>query len=97
MDAKGRKALSTIRRCVAARRYRLLAHFTERMDERGLFWPDVLAILDDPTDVHSDGVDRWDRPKWIVTGESACGHNLELVCVLDRDERGHITVFITIY
>lgn len=97
MDAKGRKALFVIRRCVAARRYRLLAHFTQRMDGRGLFWPDVAAILNDPADVRSSGSDRWGRPKWIIAGKSACGEKLELVCVLDRDDRGNLTVFITIY
>lgn len=97
MDAKARRALSTIRRCVAARRYRLLVHFAQRMDERGLFWPDVLAILDEPLDLRDGGADRWGRPKWIIAGKSACGDNLELVCVLDRDQRGHAAVFITIY
>ena len=97
MDAKARKALLTIRDCVAERRYRVLPHFTQRMDERGLFWPDVQTILDDPTDVRDGGADRWDRPKWIVKGESAAGDKLGLVCVLDRDEQGKLTVFITIY
>ena len=97
MDAKARKALAVIRRCVATRRYRVLRHFTQRMDERGLFWPDVLTILDDPTDVRDGGPERWGRPKWIVVGESTSGEKLELVCVLDVDEHGRVTVFITIY
>lgn len=97
MDAASRKALNTIRRCVKAGRYRLLVHFTERMDERGLFWPDVLAILDAPTDVRNGGPEQWGRPKWIIAGQSAGGDALELVCVLDTDEHGNLTVFITIY
>lgn len=67
------------------------------MDERGLFWPDVLAILDAPTDVRDGGPEQWGRAKWIVAGQSAGGDTLELVCVLDTDERGNLTVFITIY
>ena len=70
MDARARKALRTVRECVGAGRYSLTMHFAQRMDERGLFWPDVQTILDDPTDVRDGGADRWDRPKWIVKGES---------------------------
>ena len=97
MDSNVRRALNIIRRCVARGRYRLLSHFTERMDERGLFWPDVLAVLDEPTDVRRGGPERWGRPKWIVAGRSASGDALEIVCVLDKDERGNVTVFITMY
>jgi len=97
MDAKSRKALGAIRRCVEDGRCLVLPHFVQRMDQRGLFWPDVLAVLDDPMSLRDDGLDRWDRPKWIVAGESASGEPLELVCVLDRNEHGELTVFITIY
>ena len=97
MDVAARKALALIRRCVARGRYRLLPHFTERMDERGLFWPDVLAVLDRPGGVRDDGRDRYGRPKWIIVGETPDGVALELVCAIDADERGRLTVFITIY
>lgn len=97
MNAASRRALNTIRRCVKAGRYRLLVHFTERMDERGLFWPDVLAILDAPTDVRDGGPEQWGRPKWIIEGQSSGGGTLGLVCVLDADENGDVTAFVTIY
>lgn len=97
MDAKARTALKTIRACVARKRYRLMAHFTQRMDERGLFWPDVLTVLDDPRDVRDGGRERFGRPKWIIAGQSTGGDALELVCVLDTDEDGRLTLFITIY
>jgi len=97
MDTTARKALNAIRKCVAAGRYRVLTHFAQRMDERGLFWPDVLAVLRQPDDVRDGGPERWGRPKWIVAGESAAGERVELVCVLDRDEHGNLAVFITIY
>ena len=35
--------------------------------------------------------------QWIVVGTSVSGESLELVCVLDTDEHGEVTVFITIY
>lgn len=97
MDANARRALTIIRRCVANRRYRLLPHFTQRMDVRGLYWPDVLAVLDDPADVRPGGPEKFGRPKWIVAGTSAADDALELVCVLDRDARGNVTLFVTMY
>jgi hypothetical protein len=97
MDTAAKKALNLIRRCVAAGRFKLLEHFTRRMDERGLFWPDVLAVIERPADVRNGGPEKWGRPKWIVAGQSAAGDNLELVCVLDTDEHGNLTLFITMY
>lgn len=97
MDAKARQALSVIRCCVAAKRFIVLPHFLKRMDQRGFFWPDVLAVLDRPDNVRRSGRDRFDRPKWIVTGVTVDGLSIEMVCVLDTDERGDATVFITIY
>ena len=97
MDAKGRRALSVIRECVAAKRYWVSLHFAQRMDGRGIFWPDVATILDDPSAVRSDGRDSFDRPKWIVAGKTVDGDAVGIVCVLDHDDRGNVTVFITIY
>ncbi len=97
MDAKARRALGVIQECVAAERYFVLPHFVQRMDRRGFFWADVLAVIDSPGGVRSDGRDRYDRPKWIVSGRAAEGLDVELVCVIDRDDRGNVTVFITIY
>jgi len=97
MDAKARNALATIRRCCDEGRYRVLPHFTMRMDERGLVWPDVLTVLDAPTTVRASGRDRFNRPKWIIGGTAADGLAMELVCVLDVDDHGDLTVFITAY
>jgi hypothetical protein len=97
MDAKARKALETIRGSVAAKRYTVSQHFAQRMDERAFFWPDVLAVLDRPGKVRDDGRDRFGRPKWIIAGNTPDGIALELVCAIDTDERGRLTVFITIY
>ena len=97
MDAKARKALSVIRRSVDDGRYQLTMHFTQRMDQRGFFWPDVLEVLDDPAGVRSGGTDRYERPKWLLAGTATDGRELEFVCVLDVDEHGDVTVFITIY
>ena len=97
MDSNSRRALRTIRRCVKSGQYRLLVHFTQRMDERGLVWADILAVLDRPEDVRDGGPERFGRPQWIVSGKAANELPIEMVCVLDEDERGKLTVFITIY
>lgn len=97
MDAKARRALAQIQDCVAADRYLVLPHFRKRMARRGLVWPDMLAVLDDPEGVRLDGNDDWDRPKWIVKGTATDGQGIELVCVLAVGDDGDITVFITVY
>jgi hypothetical protein len=97
MDFDSGKALAIIRKCVRADRYFLLAHFRQRMTERGLIWPDVLAVLDVPTEVRSGGLDRFGRDKWLVRGIAADGLDIELVCALDLDDKGEVTVFITLY
>jgi hypothetical protein len=97
MDSKARRAWSIIRRCVEQGRYRVLEHFTQRMDQRGLVWPDVLAVVDDPAGVRPGGPEEFGRPKWIINGTAADGLEVEIVCVLDHDEQGRLTVFITIY
>ncbi len=97
MDAKARKALGVIQQCVAAKRYVVLTHFAKRMDQRAFFWADVLAVIDEPSNVRFDGRDRFDRPKWIVSGRTVDGLGVDLVCAIDHDDRGNVTVFITIY
>lgn len=97
MNADARRALAVIRRCVADERYILLPHFVERMDRRILVWSDVLAVLDDPADTRDAGPEPLGRPKWIIAGAACDGRGLEIVCVLDTDNDGNVTLFITAY
>jgi hypothetical protein len=97
MDARDKNALRTIQDCLATGRYRVLEHFLRRMDLRGLFWGDVQAAVDSAQDVQYGGLDRFGRPKWRVRGRTTDRLNLEIVCVLDRDDLGNVTVFITAY
>jgi hypothetical protein len=97
MAPSARHALGLIRGCIGADRFILTAHFSKRMDLRGLVWADVLATLDDPADVRPGGDDEHGRPKWLIAGAAADGLDLEVVCVLDKDDQGHRTVFVTIY
>ncbi|MBI5864074.1 MAG: DUF4258 domain-containing protein [Planctomycetes bacterium] len=97
MKANARRALATIRECVELDRVRLRPHFVERMHQRGLFWTDVAAVLDAPADVRDDGTDDFGRPKWIVAGESADRLAVEIVVALDRDDKGRLTIFLTMF
>jgi hypothetical protein len=90
-----RRAIAVIRRCVEEDRFVLSIHFSQRMEQRGLFWPDVLAVIEEPEDVRPQGMDRYNRPKWIIPGEPATGGEIEIVCAIELDETE--TEFITLY
>ena len=90
---EARKTFAFIRACIANDRYALALHFQQRMEQRGLFWPDVLAAIDAPQGMHSPGLDAYGRPKWIIRGMAATGDGIEIVCAIEIDE----TEFITLY
>jgi hypothetical protein len=96
MDPAAR-ALEIIKGCLDQGRYVVTVHFAERMEQRGLMWPDIVAVVDDPSDVRNDGKDVIGRPKWLVAGQAADGLPIEIVCVLDEDAPGLLTVLVTVY
>jgi hypothetical protein len=65
------------------------------MQQRGLFWPDVEAVIDASTDVRAHGMDRYDRPKWSIRGDAAYGGEIKIICAIELDELQ--TEFITLY
>jgi hypothetical protein len=65
------------------------------MQQRGLFWRDVQTVVDNPNQIHAAGIDRYNRPKWIVRGKASDRGEIEIVCVIELDETE--TEFITIY
>lgn len=67
------------------------------MTERGLIWPDILAVLDTPTSVRRQDDDDFGREKWLVRGKAADGLDIEMVCALDVNHAGDLTVFITLF
>lgn len=97
VDADARQAWKLICRCLQQGRYRQTSHLRQRMAERGLFWPDVVAVLDDPRSVRGGGNDEIGRPKWLVEGIAVDGRSVELVCAIEIDGHGRTTVFITLY
>jgi hypothetical protein len=92
---EARRAIAVIRACVETDRYALSVHFSRRMRQRGLFWPDVQAVIGSPDDVRSQGMDEYNRPKWMICGEAAVGADIEIVCAIEIDESE--TEFITLY
>ena len=89
------QAIQTIRDCIEADRVIVKDHCAQRLAERGLFWGDVLCLLDSPTRVRSDGEDEFERERWFVSGRLAGDHAAEVLCVIDMD--GPTTVFVTVY
>lgn len=84
-----------VRACIESDRYALSVHFVRRMEQRGLFWPDVQAVIYAPSEMELQGMDDFDRPKWIIRGEAATGGEIEIVCAIENDDSE--TEFITLY
>ncbi len=89
------QAIDVIRDCVAADHVIIKDHFLERLAERGLFWGDVLGVLESPDGIRDDGYDEYDRERWFLAGTVAGRYSAEILCVIDAD--GPTTVFITLY
>jgi hypothetical protein len=97
MTKEARAALAVIRESLDEGRYIVTTHFSQRMDQRGLMWPDVLSAIDSPIEVRDDGLDRIGRPKWIVAGPTSDQMPIEIICVLDEEASGNTTVLVTLY
>ena len=88
------EAIETIRACVYEERYTIRQHVYERMAERGLMLPDLLALVEEPDEAAFDGLDQYGRERWMLSGTLGDGLAAELLVVLDS--RPHAT-FFTIY
>jgi hypothetical protein len=95
VNADARRAIAVIRRCVESGRYAISDHFAIRLEQRGLFWPDVQAVIDIPKHVRSQGRDDYDRPKWLIRGVAANDADISIVCAIEVDESE--TEFITLF
>jgi hypothetical protein len=92
---EARRAIAVIRECIQTDRFVLTIHFSQRMQQRGLFWPDVQAVIDKPENVLSQEMDQYNRPKWIISGKTASTGKIEIICAIEIDETE--TEFITLY
>ena len=95
MTTDARRAIIVVRECIDADRYALTIHFSKRMEERGLFWPDVQAVIDEPKDVALLGIDQYGRSKLTIRGAAAFGGDIQIVCAIEIDETN--AEFITLY
>jgi len=95
VTVEARRTLAVVRECLDSDRYALTVHFSERMVQRGLFWADVEAVIGDPSAVRSQGMDEYNRPKWIIGGQAMTGDEVEIVCAVEIDDTE--TEFIALY
>jgi hypothetical protein len=56
-----------------------------------------MTVIEEPSDVRSDGLDDDGRPKWRISGHTGDDMDIELICILAEDDRGNRTVFVTLY
>ena len=97
MDAD--EAIELIQWCVERDQVDLDPHFLERLDERSVYWVDVLRILSEPTRVIIDGVDDAGRTRCLVEGWAInVPRRIKFLAVIDQTD-GHspFTIFITVY
>ena len=87
------EARTLITLCLATDAYEFHDHFVQRLDERGLFFSDVLLIADHPTAVRLDGEDEFLRQRVLLRGGTSGGEVELLVCL----EPEPFCEFITIY
>ena len=97
MERNAEAALEAIRGCIEDERYTVTLHFTQRMDQRGLMWPDVLAVIEEAEEIVPDGLDDQGRAKWIIGGPACDGLPIDIVCALDQNKLGDWTALFTIY
>lgn len=85
------EALEQIRNLVDQGQYRLTVHFRQRLARRGVFWHDIIGILDEPDQVRGDGVDDDGDERWFISGRTDEGA-AEFLVVVDAHAK-----FVTIY
>lgn len=97
MTRSERLALATIQECVESDRFVVTRHFSERLDERGVFWADVIGVVFEPTSVRSGGSDDRGRDKWLLEGVIEQVGSVVLVVAIDKTPDGTLSVFFTVY
>jgi hypothetical protein len=93
----GDDALTFIQNCLNdEERYFVRDHFEMRMSMRGMFWPDILQIVEEPKGVRMDGIDKYGREHCSLNGLTTANAEIEILCVLERDPNDN-TIFWMIY
>jgi hypothetical protein len=89
------EALELILRCIEQDRVILTRHFEQRMIQRGMFWGDLLVIIEQPSSAKRDGMDELGRERWLIAGRTFQGLPAELLCAIDIADP--FTFMVTIY
>ena len=88
------EAIGVIAACVESDDYTVRQHVFDRLADRHLTQPDLLALLCDPDHARGDGRDGRGRERWFLSGTLHDGTRAETLVVIDA--RPHATIF-TIY
>ncbi len=79
--------------CIDQSSFEFNDHFIQGLDRRGLFFADVLLMVQSPGTIRLDGDDEFGRQRVLLRGEVVGGEAELLVCV----EPEPFCEFITIY
>jgi hypothetical protein len=93
----GQEAIKVICKCLDAGQFLPTEHFDQRMEERGLFWWDIVAVIEQPNKIENDGYDTWGRNRWLVSGDTPDNLPIKIVCALEERDDGGFVVLITIH
>lgn len=61
-----------------------------------MFWPDVLNVIESPSNVRTEGADEYGRERWFFKGMTTAQSEVEILCVVEGDETS-IVNFWTLY
>jgi hypothetical protein len=95
LKVKASKAIAVICDCIDNDRAEIKDHFLLRMSQRGMFWPDVMAIILDEPSLRTGGDDEFGPERWFMAADAPDGLPIELLCAIDDAEP--LSVLITIY
>lgn len=76
--------------------YLVREHFEDRLNERLMFWPDVQEVLDAPSCIETDGVDKYGRDRLFFNGMTTGKAEVEILVVFENDGTDSV-IFWTIY
>lgn len=82
MDAEAQSAWQQTRNAVAADLMVSTVHFDRNLAKRGMLWPDLLTILDEPTRLENQGIEEHGWPKWRIWGNASDGSPAAIVIAL---------------
>lgn len=94
MNAEEQAALDKIRAAVDADHLVATTHFDRNLAKRGLFWSDLLTIIEFPIRMENQGMEDHGWPKWRIWGKAVDGSSAAVVVALQDD--GHLRL-ITIH